>query len=243
MRFTLSLLDFCLLSTHLGRPPNLPSRHHRLSHNDHSTRQLRVLATHLHDDLPPSRGIVTFSSITTFFGPVRRTNRPCAKGGEGGIEGEEDRGGMRCVKTLLFPLKLASHLMSVSSTKGAGISVQAGIPDFRSETGLFQTLKRDHSCLTSGKDLFDASVFNVSASAIVIKDRTALGYAQRKSSVVVDMWLHVGFDASAACATKWATSTVLLLSSCVASGALIVLHRGTSCFYRVPRLPSLWRIR
>ena len=45
---------------------------------------------------------------------------------------------------------------------GAGISVNAGIPDFRSETGLFQTLKKDHSTLSSGKDLFDASVFNVS---------------------------------------------------------------------------------
>ncbi|KAI5826002.1 DHS-like NAD/FAD-binding domain-containing protein [Schizophyllum commune Tattone D] len=45
---------------------------------------------------------------------------------------------------------------------GAGISVDAGIPDFRSPAGLFQTLKRDHpkENLSSGKDLFDASVFN-----------------------------------------------------------------------------------
>ncbi|KAF9237645.1 DHS-like NAD/FAD-binding domain-containing protein [Melanogaster broomeanus] len=45
---------------------------------------------------------------------------------------------------------------------GAGISVNAGIPDFRSSTGLFQTLKRDNpkEALTSGRDLFDASVFN-----------------------------------------------------------------------------------
>ncbi|KAF5328451.1 hypothetical protein D9611_015135 [Ephemerocybe angulata] len=45
---------------------------------------------------------------------------------------------------------------------GAGISVQAGIPDFRSAAGLFKTLKRDHprEALGSGKDLFDASVFN-----------------------------------------------------------------------------------
>lgn len=48
--------------------------------------------------------------------------------------------------------------------EGAGISVQAGIPDFRSSEGLFQSLKRDNprESLASGKDLFDASVFNVS---------------------------------------------------------------------------------
>ncbi|KAH9928339.1 DHS-like NAD/FAD-binding domain-containing protein [Fomitopsis serialis] len=43
---------------------------------------------------------------------------------------------------------------------GAGISVQAGIPDFRSSDGLFQTLKKDNPTLSSGRDLFDASVFN-----------------------------------------------------------------------------------
>jgi NAD-dependent histone deacetylase SIR2 len=42
---------------------------------------------------------------------------------------------------------------------GAGISVSAGIPDFRSAGGLFNTLKKEHKLKSSGKDLFDASVY------------------------------------------------------------------------------------
>ncbi|KAF8583007.1 DHS-like NAD/FAD-binding domain-containing protein [Ramaria rubella] len=65
----------------------------------------------------------------------------------------------------------AAHLTTVIQTIlkakriavvcGAGISVEAGIPDFRSQDGLFQSLKRDNpkESLSSGKDLFDASVF------------------------------------------------------------------------------------
>ncbi|KAG6817351.1 hypothetical protein H0H87_009950 [Tephrocybe sp. NHM501043] len=51
---------------------------------------------------------------------------------------------------------------SLIVVEGAGISVQAGIPDFRSSDGLFKSLKRDNprEALASGKDLFDASVFN-----------------------------------------------------------------------------------
>ncbi|KAG9245028.1 DHS-like NAD/FAD-binding domain-containing protein [Calycina marina] len=43
---------------------------------------------------------------------------------------------------------------------GAGISVSAGIPDFRSSTGLFKSLRTQHkSAKSSGKHLFDASVY------------------------------------------------------------------------------------
>ncbi|CZT50350.1 related to NAD-dependent histone deacetylases [Rhynchosporium secalis] len=42
---------------------------------------------------------------------------------------------------------------------GAGISVSAGIPDFRSSTGLFSSLRNQHKLKTSGKHLFDAAVY------------------------------------------------------------------------------------
>jgi NAD+-dependent protein deacetylase SIR2 len=42
---------------------------------------------------------------------------------------------------------------------GAGISVSAGIPDFRSSTGLFATARTQHKLKASGKHLFDASVY------------------------------------------------------------------------------------
>jgi len=51
----------------------------------------------------------------------------------------------------------------IAFVTGAGVSVQSGIPDFRSATGLFQTLKEKNpkAGLTSGKDLFSANLFQV----------------------------------------------------------------------------------
>ncbi|KAM7194312.1 DHS-like NAD/FAD-binding domain containing protein [Rhypophila sp. PSN 637] len=47
---------------------------------------------------------------------------------------------------------------------GAGISVSAGIPDFRSSTGLFSSLRGQHKLKASGKHLFDASVYKHDSS-------------------------------------------------------------------------------
>jgi hypothetical protein len=54
---------------------------------------------------------------------------------------------------------------------GAGISVRAGIPDFRSAEGLFQSLKKENpkDGLSSGKDLFDASVFKVGVRVLAVE--------------------------------------------------------------------------
>lgn len=46
--------------------------------------------------------------------------------------------------------------------------MSAGIPDFRSTDGLFQTLKRENPILSSGIDLFDASVFKVCYTSVTM---------------------------------------------------------------------------
>ncbi|RDL41940.1 DHS-like NAD protein [Venustampulla echinocandica] len=53
---------------------------------------------------------------------------------------------------------------------GAGISVSAGIPDFRSSTGLFSTLRSQHKLKSSGKHLFDASVYGDDSSTSSFHD-------------------------------------------------------------------------
>lgn len=58
-------------------------------------------------------------------------------------------------------MKILSNAKRVIVVAGAGISVAAGIPDFRSPTGLFATLRADTKYKPSGKALFDASVYKV----------------------------------------------------------------------------------
>ena len=63
-------------------------------------------------------------------------------------------------------MKLLANAKRIIVIAGAGISVAAGIPDFRSPAGLFSTLKADTKYKPSGKALFDASVYRVSALRI-----------------------------------------------------------------------------
>ncbi|KAK1837280.1 NAD-dependent protein deacetylase hst4 [Podospora conica] len=70
---------------------------------------------------------------------------------ESDVYGDDGRFGK-----LLSALRKKKRIVVIA---GAGISVSAGIPDFRSSTGLFTTLRGQHKLKGSGKNLFDASVY------------------------------------------------------------------------------------
>ncbi|KAL2182527.1 DHS-like NAD/FAD-binding domain-containing protein [Thermothelomyces heterothallicus CBS 203.75] len=72
-----------------------------------------------------------------------------------GVEEDEN------LQRLLSALRKKKKIVVIA---GAGISVSAGIPDFRSSTGLFATLRGQHKLKASGKHLFDASVYKHDAS-------------------------------------------------------------------------------
>ncbi|KAI0126016.1 DHS-like NAD/FAD-binding domain-containing protein [Xylariales sp. AK1849] len=65
---------------------------------------------------------------------------------------------------------------------GAGISVSAGIPDFRSSGGLFNTLRTQHKLKASGKQLFDASVYKHDDSTSSFHDMVREMAQQTKSA-------------------------------------------------------------
>ena len=67
-------------------------------------------------------------------------------------------------------LKVLHKKRKIVVIAGAGISVAAGIPDFRSATGLFNSLKKEHKLKSSGKDLFDASVYQDAKSTSTFHD-------------------------------------------------------------------------
>ncbi|OHF01043.1 Sir2 family protein [Colletotrichum orchidophilum] len=73
-------------------------------------------------------------------------------------ECKEDDGNLA---RLVSALKKRKKIVVIA---GAGISVSAGIPDFRSKTGLFATLPNEHKVKGSGKHLFDASVYKHDSS-------------------------------------------------------------------------------
>lgn len=62
----------------------------------------------------------------------------------------------RQMEALIAALRKKKKIVVIA---GAGISVSAGIPDFRSSTGLFATARNQHKLKASGKHLFDASVY------------------------------------------------------------------------------------
>ncbi|CAP69556.1 uncharacterized protein PODANS_1_12140 [Podospora anserina S mat+] len=71
------------------------------------------------------------------------------------------------LQRLLTALRKKKKIVVIA---GAGISVSAGIPDFRSSTGLFTTLRGQHKLKASGKHLFDASVYKHDSSTTSFHD-------------------------------------------------------------------------
>lgn len=71
-------------------------------------------------------------------------------------------------KEILQEVALLHHVLQHSRrlvvVTGAGISVAAGIPDFRSQTGLFSTLRNELKLKGSGKAMFDSSVYRDSTA-------------------------------------------------------------------------------
>jgi NAD+-dependent protein deacetylase SIR2 len=67
-------------------------------------------------------------------------------------------------------LKALRKRRKIVVVAGAGISVSAGIPDFRSSHGLFRSLRGEHKLKGSGKELFDASVYKDDSSTSSFHD-------------------------------------------------------------------------
>ncbi|KAI9844414.1 MAG: hypothetical protein M1837_005615 [Sclerophora amabilis] len=86
---------------------------------------------------------------------------------EGGMPEEHMRAQKPQLDRLIHILRKKKKIVVIA---GAGISVSAGVPDFRSSTGLFSTLRNRHNLKASGKHLFDASVYKTDASTSSFHD-------------------------------------------------------------------------
>ncbi|KAH0544980.1 hypothetical protein FGG08_000906 [Glutinoglossum americanum] len=113
------------------------------------------------DERPPAkkRKIAEPKPRTTKYLDLRSINGDAA----GGVED--------CQKPQLdLLLKVLRKKRKIVVIAGAGISVSAGIPDFRSSNGLFTTLRSEHKLKASGKHLFDASVYKNGSSTSSFHD-------------------------------------------------------------------------
>lgn len=74
----------------------------------------------------------------------------------------------KSAKDASFLVHVLKHSRRIICIQGAGVSVAAGIPDFRSENGLFSTLKGKSANLHSGKDLLDFNLVYSSTSMSIL---------------------------------------------------------------------------
>ncbi|KAL3488105.1 silent information regulator protein Sir2p [Aspergillus germanicus] len=110
------------------------------------------------DDLPPAR-----KKRRVAAPKERQTQRLDLAAGAGLSYGEQQSQIDLLVKTLRRHRKIVV-------IAGAGISTSAGIPDFRSNEGLFKTLQKKHNLKASGKLLFDAAVYQDEALTASFQD-------------------------------------------------------------------------
>ncbi|EFP74138.1 uncharacterized protein PGTG_00094 [Puccinia graminis f. sp. tritici CRL 75-36-700-3] len=95
---------------------------------------------------PPTQLVVLPGTRQTALGPLPSFVKPVSDSPEPDLQ--------RAIKAVLNAKKVAVVV-------GAGISTAANIPDFRSSTGLFASLKArfPNAKLTSGRDLFDVNAW------------------------------------------------------------------------------------
>ncbi|KAK5053961.1 hypothetical protein LTR84_001923 [Exophiala bonariae] len=142
--------DISDLSSPLSSPPSSPLSSPPSSPILPPGWQTSVLtpppSQHAGDDMPPPRK-------RRKIGPKIRTTQHLDLISDS-AQSEYDRA--EALDTLLKALRTRRKIVVIA---GAGISVSAGIPDFRSSDGLFTSLRGEHKLKSSGKELFDASVY------------------------------------------------------------------------------------